>query len=208
MKVQRGVRFRSLPDAVMPERCRRFSPSLVPKTALDGLLPELENRGHVSPHFQLMGNLSEPTKRQLIMHFVQNSSSINLTDEPVLVMPSLIGPFQLHIHKLVRRLPFHNLRRPVDGKYSPPQPITDQASFPYRFRGHAQNSEVQPRRRQLLQVFSTRKELEHLFQRAPHKLLCSVHISPVCHLQPPALQVSSLKSVFMHSCARIASNGC
>src|SRR5208282_5768230 len=109
-----------------------FGVNVTPMAGVEVLHPERPNRNklNVRRAIDLQSNRAENTKRQSILHLIQDAGSVAQGCEAMLMAPQLVRTFQPQIDKAMRWFPFDNFARPVNGKNSPAQRITDQGSFP------------------------------------------------------------------------------
>jgi hypothetical protein len=76
------------------------------------------------------------------------------------VMPQLIRAAQLLIHKVVRRIPFRDLRLPAERKTVYPQLVVNQRARTHFNWSRGENNEVQPRWRDSLQISRVGEKIE------------------------------------------------
>ena len=137
-----------------------------------------------------VGNRSADPQGKRIREEIMHGCSSPARLERVLVIPQSIGAGKCSIDKFVRRTPGHDLPGPADRKEMPPKLVPDEGSG-RQFCGCLHYAEIQPRRRELLQVFRPRKKTENFFQWSLHPLLPLEEIEAhrvMKHRQPPAMQ--------------------
>jgi hypothetical protein len=89
--------------------------------------------------------------------------------EGVRVMPQGIGAAQLNVHELVWRIPLGDFRAPADGKTVNGDAIINQGAGPHDDGGRREDFELQPARRDDLQVAGFGEEGKDLAPR-PRKV--------------------------------------
>jgi len=124
------------------------------------------------PRPQRLDHTPQWTKRQFIFNIVKNPRTRTLRSEPVSVPPYAIGPSQLHIHELPRRLPAFNQRRPFDRHAIKLELIIDARPRLQPNRTRRQNMKVKVFGSNRLQIICIRKECEDFLHRPFQPLLC------------------------------------
>ena len=86
--------------------------------------------------------------------------------EGVRVMPQGVGAAHLDVHELVRRIPLGDFCAPADGKTVNGDSIINQSAGPHDDGGRREDFELQPGRRDDLQVVGVGEEGKDLVSRA------------------------------------------
>ncbi len=161
----------------------------------------------VSPDERRTRKFTERTAWQRVVDTVEHDRSAPNRGEFVPVEPETVGTMKLAIDEHPIALPLIDPRDPAQRDPVQAQPILDLGADAHFGRLGASHVEVQPQRRDLLQVAGAREEVEHLGQLTAHDLpalqAMDAHLATLQTIDrqaPPnthTLEVETLDTVFM-----------
>ena len=121
--------------------------------------PELEDRAHVAADEQPVHERATPRP---VANFVAAERRLASFLKCVGMMPQAVGPAHLDVDEPMRRLPGHDFRLPPDGQAMDADPVVEGEARAHDDRLGRQDLELQPRRREHLEVARLGEEGENL----------------------------------------------